>query len=154
MNEPPGSVLGGLSIAGTATVAVGPPIGGVLAGAFGRQSAFLINIPFALIALAMTICWIPRDVAGTAPRRAGEIAARIDVIGIIGFGGAMSALPVFLLGLPHLNWLAITTAVVLAPSLWSGGSCGVRTTAAGWFRAGCRGLRPSRRRGRRLVWPR
>jgi MFS family permease len=63
----PGGVLGGLSIAGTVTVAVGPPIGGVLVGVSGWQAAFLVNIPVAVTAFAMALCWIPRDDA-TATR--------------------------------------------------------------------------------------
>jgi MFS family permease len=117
MGEPPGGVLGGLSIAGTVTVAVGPPIGGLLVGTLGWQSTFLVNVPVALVALAMTAYWIPRDVAATAPRRAREVAARIDVIGVVGFGGAMTALLVFLLSLPHPSWPALGTAVVLSIAL-------------------------------------
>ncbi|MEU6927531.1 MFS transporter, partial [Streptomyces sp. NPDC046631] len=45
MDAPPGGVLGGLAIAGMATAAVGPPIGGLLVGAAGWRWAFLINIP-------------------------------------------------------------------------------------------------------------
>jgi MFS family permease len=118
LDAPPGSVLGGLSIAGTVTVAIGPPIGGVLVGWLGWRSAFLINIPFALAALAMAVFWIPRDTAGSgAPRRFREVARRLDVMGIAGFGGAMTALLVFLLGLPHTTWVALGIAVVIASAL-------------------------------------
>ena len=116
MAAPPGNVLGGLSIAGTATVAVGPPIGGVLVGWFGWQSAFLINIPVAVLALAMTLAWIPRD-APAAPERARALVARIDLVGIVGFGGAVSALLVFLLALPELRWPALAVAIVAAGAL-------------------------------------
>src|ERR1700739_1222143 len=43
LSEPPGRVLGGLSIAAAVTLAVGPPIGGVLVDAFGWRSTFLLN---------------------------------------------------------------------------------------------------------------
>jgi MFS family permease len=116
MDDPPGSILGGLSIAGTVTVAVGPPIGGVLVGAFGWQSAFLVNIPVAAAAFLMAMFWIPRDDANP-PKRARDVAARIDVIGIIGFGGAMTSLLVFLMGLPHLKWIPLGIAVAMALAL-------------------------------------
>jgi predicted MFS family arabinose efflux permease len=116
MAAPPGNILGGLSIAGTVTVAVGPPIGGVLVGAFGWQSVFLVNVPVAAAAFAMALFWIPRDNA-TPPKRAREVAARIDVLGIVGFGGTMTALLVFLMGLPHLRWLVLATAVAAALAL-------------------------------------
>ena len=42
---PPGGVLGGLAIAGMATAAIGPPIGGVLVGGLGWHAAFLSTSP-------------------------------------------------------------------------------------------------------------
>ncbi|HEY4464147.1 MAG TPA: MFS transporter, partial [Streptosporangiaceae bacterium] len=50
--EPPGGVLGGLVIAGMVTPAVGLPIGGLLVDAWGWRTTFLVNVPFALAALA------------------------------------------------------------------------------------------------------
>jgi MFS family permease len=114
---PPGSVLGGLAIAGMATIAVGPPIGGLLVGGLGWRSAFLINIPVTLATLAMAVFWIPRDEATEAPRRPREVASRIDLAGIVGFGGALTALLVFLMSLPHPNWAALAVAVVVAAAL-------------------------------------
>ena len=55
LSEPPGSVLGSLAIAGSATVAIGPPIGGLLVGGLGWRSAFLLNVPLAAAALAMAL---------------------------------------------------------------------------------------------------
>ena len=116
MNEPPGGVLGGLSIAGTITVAIGPPIGGVLVSAFGWRSAFLINIPITLIALALTIAWIPQD--ETLERRPPrELAGLIDIIGVALFSGLMSSLLVFLLSLPTPNWIPLGIAVAFGAAL-------------------------------------
>ena len=63
LDAPPGGVLGGIAIAGMATAAVGPPIGGLLVGAAGWRWAFLINIPVTAIALAMA-----RALAAQGPR--------------------------------------------------------------------------------------
>lgn len=112
MSEPPGKVLGGLSIAGTVTVAVGPPIGGVLVAALGWRSAFLINIPITAVALLLTTAWVPKD-EPLERRPLREIAGRIDVSGILLFGGMMSALLVFLLSLPHPDWIPLGIAVAL-----------------------------------------
>ena len=57
----PGSVLGWLTIAGQVTVAVGLPLGGVLVGVFGWRLALLVNVPFALAGLLMTLAWIPAE---------------------------------------------------------------------------------------------
>ncbi|GAA4994410.1 MFS transporter [Actinopolymorpha pittospori] len=116
LQAPPGSVLGALSIAGQATLALGLPIGGILVGTAGWRATFLINIPVTLVTLAMTLAWIPRDGA-VHHRGLRDIVTRIDVAGILGFGGAMAALLVFLLSLPDVNWVALVVAVVLAVAL-------------------------------------
>ncbi|MYS20332.1 MFS transporter, partial [Streptomyces sp. SID4948] len=117
MSAPPGGVLGGLAVAGMATVAVGPPIGGLLVGALSWRAAFLINIPLALAALAMTAYGIPRDDPPAGRRTAREVAARLDVAGIAGFAGAMTALLVFLMALPHPNWTALAVSLALGAVL-------------------------------------
>ncbi|HSZ39105.1 MAG TPA: MFS transporter [Trebonia sp.] len=114
LDAPPGNVLGGLAIVGLTLIAVGPPIGGVLVGLFGWRSTFFVNVPFALAGLVMTLRWLPRDPAVTVRGRLGEILSRVDLPGIAGFGGAMTALLVFLLGLPRLSWTALAVAVVVA----------------------------------------
>ncbi|WP_329369535.1 MFS transporter [Streptomyces sp. NBC_00669] len=118
--EPPGAVLGGIAIAGMATTAVGPPLGGVLVGALGWHWAFLINVPVTAVAFVMTLCWVPADPPATGPRRgARQIAARIDLPGMVGFGGFMTALMVFLMDLPDLDWIALAVAVLLlGPLVW------------------------------------
>jgi MFS family permease len=50
LQSPPRSVLGGLAIAGAATVAIGPTIGGLLVGWFNWRAAF-----------AMAMLWIAKD---------------------------------------------------------------------------------------------
>lgn len=118
MNQPPGAVLGGIAIAGQATAAVGPPIGGLVVAIFGWQWAFLVNLPIAALTFAMAQRWVPRD---PPAKRDGarEIAARIDLVGILGFGGVMTALLVFLMDLPRIDWIAVVVTVVLAvPLVW------------------------------------
>jgi MFS family permease len=113
LDAPPGGVLAGLIIAGTVTAAVGLPLGGVLVGAWGWRTAFLVNVPVALVALAMAARWIPRDRPVVGQTRFTLLAARIDLGGIVAFGGAMSALLIFLFSLSHPNWPALATALVL-----------------------------------------
>jgi MFS family permease len=112
LGGPPGEVLGGLSIAGTVTVAIGPPLGGVLVAAFSWRSAFLVNIPVTVIALLATIAWVPRD-EPLERRPLRELAGRVDAAGILLFGGTMSALLVFLLSLPDPDWTPLGIAVAL-----------------------------------------
>jgi len=117
LGAPPGNVLGGLVIAGAVTAAVGLPVGGLLVAAFGWRATFFINVPFAVVALAMAVFWIPRDGPAEAARSAREVAARIDVIGIVGFAVAMTGLLAFLLSLPQPDWIALVVAVVVAVAL-------------------------------------
>ncbi|MGA5631964.1 MFS transporter [Streptomyces lydicamycinicus] len=117
LDAPPGGVLGGLMIAGAATSALGLPIGGVLVDAWGWRTTFLINLPFALLALVMAFCWIPADPPVEGPRTLRQLAARLDVVGIAGFGGAIAALLVFLTGLPHVDWSVLGLAVVIGVGL-------------------------------------
>ena len=81
LDTPPGNVLGGLVIAGMVTPAVGLPLGGALVGAWGWRTTFFVNIPLALVTLAMAARWIPRDPPREQARSAREVAARIDVAG-------------------------------------------------------------------------
>jgi len=117
LGEPPGSVLGSLAIAGSATVAIGPPIGGLLVGGLGWRSAFLLNVPLTAAALAMTLAWIPRDEQPAAGRKIAEVATRIDLGGIVVFGAMLAALLVFLMSLPRPDWAALAISAVLAALL-------------------------------------
>jgi len=110
-------VLGSLAIAGSATVAIGPPIGGLLVGGLGWRSAFLLNVPLTAVALAMTLAWVPRDAQSAARRKIAEVATRIDLGGIAVFGGMLAALLVFLMSLPHPDWVALAISAVLAALL-------------------------------------
>ncbi|MFB8182500.1 MFS transporter [Streptomyces sp. NPDC055966] len=114
LDQPPGGVLGGLAIAGMATAAIGPPIGGLLVGAAGWRWAFLINIPVTLIALVMVL-WLPKDPQREAAQSGlRQIAARIDLFGIIGYATTMTSLVVFLMPLPHVTWAALIVFLVAA----------------------------------------
>ncbi|MEU8912768.1 MFS transporter [Streptomyces nigrescens] len=117
LDAPPGGVLGGLMIAGAATSALGLPMGGMLVDAWGWRTTFFINLPFALLALAMAYFWIPADPPVAGSRTLRELAARLDVAGIVGFGGAIAALLVFLRGLPHPDWLVLVLAAVIGAGL-------------------------------------
>lgn len=117
LDAPPGSVLGGLVIAGMVTPALGLPLGGVIVQGLSWRYSFFVNVPLALVTFAMAAIWIPRDERATTPRTAREIAERIDLAGIIGFGGTMAALLVFLMGLPRPDWIALAIAVVVGTAL-------------------------------------
>ncbi|WP_098459125.1 MFS transporter [Propionicimonas paludicola] len=117
MEKPPGGVLGGLQIAGMATAALGLPIGGVIVQTIGWRWVFFINVPAALIALAATLIWIPRDPVPQERRNVRGVLSSIDLAGIIGFGLATIALLLFLFSLQNPNWTMLAAAVVLFVAL-------------------------------------
>ncbi|MFD8280210.1 MFS transporter [Streptomyces solisilvae] len=117
LQEPPGSVLGGLAIAGAATVAIGPAIGGLLIGWLGWQTAFWINVPVAVTAFAMAAAWIPKDTDRVRDRSPRALVSRVDLLGIVAFGGALTALLVFLSSLPNPDWTALVISAVIATGL-------------------------------------
>jgi predicted MFS family arabinose efflux permease len=69
LDHPPGGVIGGLQVAGVATASLGLPVGGLLVELFGWRAVFLVDVPVALVALAATLAWIPRDDPVARPDR-------------------------------------------------------------------------------------
>jgi MFS family permease len=117
LDAPPGGVLGGLVIAGMVTPVIGLPIGAVIVQTIGWRYAFFVNVPLALVTLAMAAIWIPKDQRPDEARTAKEIAQRIDLAGIAGFGGALAALLVFLMSLPNPDWIALAIAALAGAAL-------------------------------------
>ncbi len=111
----PRTVLGRLSFAALGSAAVGPTLGGLLVATCGWRGIFAVNVPLALIAFVCALRWIPEDSAveaGTDREPAG-----LDVLGIVLFTGALTALVFFLLDLAHPVWWLPVLALVLSAAL-------------------------------------
>lgn len=117
LKTPPADVLGTLAIAGAATVAIGPPLGGLLVGWFDWRAAFFINVPVTVVAFAMALRWIAKDPDTLRGRTPREFVDSVDLYGVVGFGGAMTALLVFLLSVPRPDWIALAVSVVASVAL-------------------------------------
>ena len=115
--EPPGGVLGGLAIAGTATAAVGLPLGGVMVGFLGWRSVFLINVPVVLVTALAAMKWVPKDPRVPRGDTRRGLVARLDLPGIAGFGASLTALLIFLLALPSFQPLPLVVSLVLGCAL-------------------------------------
>lgn len=109
--EPPGSVLGALAVAGQATMALGPPLGGLLIALGGWRLTFAINVPLALIGSVFALAWLPRD----EPYRLSW--RELDLPGAVLFSATLSALLVFLMNLVSPLWWVLAVAAALSAAL-------------------------------------
>ncbi|MEZ5075916.1 MAG: MFS transporter [Solirubrobacterales bacterium] len=111
LTEPPGRVLGGLTVTGQATAVLGLPLGGLLVGAFGWQAVFFVNVPLALLAWPMLAAWVPPDPPPTLGGGLGRLARAVDIGGMAGFVAATTSLLVFVLSLPQLRAVALAIGI-------------------------------------------
>ncbi len=116
----PPLVLGGLSISSLVSAAAGPPLAGVLIGAFGWHSIFLVNVPLAGAGLVLAALWLPSDRIRPMRASALPVSQAIDLPGLALFAVTVSSLLVFLLDLSAGLWwlLAVTVAALLGLIVW------------------------------------
>jgi MFS family permease len=112
---PPRTAMGVLNLAGVATAAVGPLLGGVLTGAFGWHSIFTANIPLALLAMLLVLLWVPKEALRTGG--SAQLMKELDLIGIGLFTASLLSLMVFLMNLNHPIWLAPVIAGAFGAAL-------------------------------------
>lgn len=113
----PGGVLGGVSIAGQATAALGLPLGGVLVGLWGWPAAFAVNVPLGLIGIAMAFAWLPKD---PPPERRRGMWRALDPVGMLLFAASVIALIAVLSDVRHMSWWLVAgfVAALVALILW------------------------------------
>lgn len=117
---PATSALGALSVCSQTAVAFGPSLGGLLVGAFGWQSIFLVNLPFVAIGAVCILRWGPPGgrQAAAGPGGTRQALARLDPAGLALFAATMTGLMLFLLSLagrPH--WWLLAVVLPLAAAL-------------------------------------
>ena len=117
LRQPPGSVIGGLTTTSAATLAIGPTVGGLLVASFDWRAVFWINVPVAVATFVMALAWIAKDTETVRGRSVRDLLRQVDAPGVAAFGGAMTALLVFLLALPRLDWIALGAAAALIAAL-------------------------------------
>ncbi|MBN1341319.1 MAG: DHA2 family efflux MFS transporter permease subunit [Phycisphaerae bacterium] len=69
-----GRALGIIGSVVSVGLAMGPPLGGLMIGALGWRSVFMVNVPIGVIAITATLRFVP----ATAPARSGQ---RFDLAG-------------------------------------------------------------------------
>src|SRR6266487_1755687 len=98
---------------------LGPTLGGYITDAFGWPWIFYINIPFGMLALALTLSFINDS-------RHQERASRVDYIGLLLLAAGIGALQTMLERGERLDWfssgevrlLGITSALALISFIW------------------------------------
>jgi MFS family permease len=112
--EAPGGVLGALAVAGQATMAVGPPLGGLLIAAGGWRLTFLINVPLAVAGIAAVLAWLPAD---SQRVRVASAWHELDPAGLVLFAAALTGLLLFLMSLASPRWWLLGVIAVLLTAL-------------------------------------
>ncbi|MGK5729596.1 MFS transporter [Streptomyces sp. URMC 124] len=114
-------VLGLWSAIVSVAAGLGPAVGGLLVGAFGWRSVFLVNLPLGLLGLVLA-----RRVTAPLPGRPGPLAAAGHALGLL----ALAALSYGLIEGPDLGWAAPRVLVPLAVAALAGAAFVVRERRA------------------------
>lgn len=110
---PPTRQIGLLAATGNVMAAAGLPIGGLMVALFGWRSVFLVNVPLALLSLALAAAFVPRSLNGPTSSRP------LDVTGVALFAVTVAALAQALTGAGPAALRAAALAVsLLAGAAW------------------------------------
>lgn len=101
-------VLGVWSAIVSSSMALGPTVGGVMVGAFGWPSIFLINLPVGVAGMLLTRRHIAATAPGTKPLAAPGHGAVIVILAGLSFA---------LIEGPQLGWTAVPVVVSIAAGL-------------------------------------
>lgn len=114
--RPAPSSIAAITIANSSSAALGPVIGGLLVALASWPAIFLVNVAFGLVALPLSLRWLPRD-----PQHAGGVtlaAVRriVDLPGIAAFTALLASVLALLLSLARtpLWWLLPVALLALA----------------------------------------
>lgn len=90
-----GRALGWVTLAVSAGLTLGPPLGGFLVGTFGWPSVFLINVPLSAVAALAALRWLPADRPQYEP---------FDIAGAVLFAGALVSVLLALSEADRFGW--------------------------------------------------
>lgn len=102
-HDSPAGVLTMLAVANQTIAVIGPLLGGALIGLGGWRATFALNIPLAVVAVALGALRLPKEPSTRTVDR-GELAAMIDLPGMGLFAAMLFSLLMFLMNLHAANW--------------------------------------------------
>jgi MFS family permease len=107
--DSPAGVLTTLAVANQTIAVIGPLLGGLLIGLGGWRSTFALNIPLAVVAVALGALRLPKQ---HRPVARGGLATLLDLPGMGLFAAMLFSLLLFLMNLHAGTWylLVITVA--------------------------------------------
>jgi MFS family permease len=107
-HRPPPATLAAITIGGSSSAALGPVIGGGLVALAGWQAIFLVNVVVGVVALPLSLRWLPRDPQHERGVSAATVRRLVDVPGIAAFATMLASVLALLLSLAGepLWWLA------------------------------------------------
>lgn len=116
-DKPPAGTLATMGIMASSGAALGPVLGGVLVAVAGWRGVFVVNIPLAVIGLAMAARWLPAD--PPPPPEAERAGVRgLDLPGGALFSAGVIGLLGFLLSLDgRRQWWMLGVCVAAAALL-------------------------------------
>ena len=107
-----GEAFGLFDLLVSTSAAAGPFVGGLLVGAFGWRSLFVVAVPVALVAAAAVGIWL-RPAAGIDPPRPHGTRRPLDPVGLTLLGVVIVAILVALR--PPAPWVAGVAALAIVP---------------------------------------
>lgn len=118
-HAPPPRTLAAITIAGSTSAALGPALGGGLVALAGWQAIFLVNVAVGLVALPLSLRWLPRDPQHAGGLDLARVRRIVDLPGIAAFATMLGSVLALLLSLVEepLWWLA-PVALAAAGALW------------------------------------
>nr|WP_281353697.1 MFS transporter [Phytoactinopolyspora mesophila] len=112
-SAPPAGALATLSMASSASAALGPVLGGALVAVAGWEAVFLVNVPLAAAGVILALRIVPRAPVSSVTK----LSLRdVDIAGIVLFTCALGTLIVLVLSLAEepIWWLVPVVAAAFA----------------------------------------